>query len=43
MNKFELKNEITKRTIQTKFGVITIRDVKFNSEEIQNILPNVVF
>ena len=43
MNKFELKNEITKRTIQTKFGVITINDIKFDSEEIQNILPDVVF
>lgn len=38
MNNFELKNEITKRSIQTKFGVITIRDIKFDSEEIQNIL-----
>lgn len=43
MNKFELKNKVTKRTIQTKFGLITINDIKFDSEEIQNILPDIVF
>ena len=43
MNRFELHTEVEKEKIKTKFGVVSIRNIKFDSTDIQKILPDIIF
>ena len=43
MNRFGLHISVEKEKIKTKFGVVSIRNVKFDSTDIQNILPDIIF
>ena len=37
MNRFELHTKVEKEKIKTKFGVVSIRNIKFDSTDIQKI------
>lgn len=43
MDKFKLYNNVYKESIKTKFGVISINNIKFDSLQIQRFLPDIVF
>lgn len=43
MNRFELHTKVEKEKIKTKFGVVSIRNIKFDSTDIQKILPDIIF
>lgn len=43
MNRFELHTRIEKENIKTNFGVVSIRNIKFDSTDIQKILPDIIF
>ncbi|MBS6115080.1 Hachiman antiphage defense system protein HamA [Thomasclavelia spiroformis] len=43
MDKFKLYNNVYKESIKTKFGVISINNIEFDSLQIQRFLPDIVF
>ena len=43
MNLFELYNGVKKEEIKTKFGIVLIKNIKFDSTDIQKYLPNLIF
>lgn len=42
MNKFILNNNIEKSTIRTKYGSVSIKNIKFNPSELEDYLPILV-
>lgn len=43
MNTFQLHNKVEKVLIKTKFGVVKISNIRFDSTQIQNMLPDLIF
>lgn len=43
MNQFKLYSKVEKEKIKTKFGIVSITNIEFDSKDIQKILPNIIF